>query len=35
VLNTPTEHNFQDAFKEIVQALEIVQGDYFEGDDGQ
>jgi hypothetical protein len=35
--NTHTERDFQDAFKNIVEGLEMVHttgGDYFEGDDG-
>jgi hypothetical protein len=38
VLNTLTEHNFQDAFKKWQKRWEwciCVQGDYFEGDSGQ
>jgi hypothetical protein len=38
VLNTLTEHDFQDAFKKMAVAREryiVVEGDYFEGDDGQ
>jgi hypothetical protein len=38
VLNTLTEHNFQDAFKKWQKRLEqciCMEGDYFEGDGGQ
>jgi hypothetical protein len=34
VLNTPTEHGFQDAFKNYRSAGNG-EGDYFEGDGGQ
>jgi hypothetical protein len=38
VLNTLTEHNFQDAFKKWCKRWERcihVEGDYFKGDGGQ
>jgi hypothetical protein len=38
MLNTLTEHDFQDAFKKWRKHLERcihVEGDYFEGDGGQ
>jgi hypothetical protein len=38
VLNTLTEHNFQDAFKKWQKRWEgwiCVEGDYFKGDGGQ
>jgi hypothetical protein len=38
VLNTLTEHNFQDAFNKWQKCWERcirVKGDYFEGDDDQ
>jgi hypothetical protein len=38
VLNTLTEHDFQDAFKKWQKRWEWcirVEGDYFEGDGGQ
>jgi hypothetical protein len=36
VLNILTEHDFQDAFKEMAKALgTYAQGDYFEGEGGQ
>jgi hypothetical protein len=38
VLNTLTEHDFQDAFKKWQKRWEqciLAEGDYFEGDGGQ
>jgi hypothetical protein len=38
VLNTLTEHNFQDAFNKLQERWEwciCVEGDYFKGDGGQ
>jgi hypothetical protein len=38
VLNTLTEHDFQDAFKQWEKRWELcirAEGDYFEGDGGQ
>jgi hypothetical protein len=38
VLNTLTEHDFQDAFEKWKKSLELcihTEGDYFEGDGGQ
>jgi hypothetical protein len=35
MLNTFTEHNFQDAFKKCWKWCICTEGDYFEGDGGQ
>jgi hypothetical protein len=34
VLNTLTEHDFQDVFKKLEWCI-LMEGDYFEGDGGQ
>jgi hypothetical protein len=35
VPNTPTEHDFQDTFKKMVEALGNAEGNFFEDDGGQ
>jgi hypothetical protein len=35
VLNALIEHDFQDAFKNGRSAVNVAEGDYFEGDGGQ